>query len=186
MGFIRHSAGTVIRLLRGRAFFRQLGRCFLAHGVSIREASLEDVSAVHRWLNPNHPLGHSPQANPNATQWVATWRGEVVGFVELVRLPNDQSPQDDFWLYSLHVSSPLRGAGIGEKLSQMVIERARSEGAQVLDLLVFNDNHNAIGLYRKLGFNMFIREELEPQLEKETTPNGRRRVVMRKKLVDPT
>jgi ribosomal protein S18 acetylase RimI-like enzyme len=67
-------------------------------------------------------------------------------------------------------------------LTQAVIERARAEGAQTLDLLVFNDNFRAIQLYRKLGFEMHIIQELEPQLVRESTPSGRRRVTMRKRL----
>jgi ribosomal protein S18 acetylase RimI-like enzyme len=51
-----------------------------------------------------------------------------------------------------------------------------------LDLRVFNENFPAIQLYHKLGFEMHTIHELEPQLVNESTPSGRRRVVMRERL----
>ena len=182
MGILRPGAGAAIRLLQGFAPYRYVGRCFFARGVTIREATNADKLAVQCWLNPDGNPEQALQRNPQATDWVAHWRGRLAGFVQLVRHPPGQSRYSGYWLFSLYVKALFKRGGIGEKLSRVVIDRARAEGEQVLDLLVFNDNYRAIQLYRKLGFAMHTVMELEAQLELERTPAGRRRVVMRKRL----
>ena len=183
MGRLRRIVGAAIRLMQGLVLYRCIGRCLFARGVTIRETTNADKPAVQRWLNPaDANLEHGLSRNPNVTDWVAYWRGRLAGFVQLVRHPPEHSPYIGYWLFSLYVKSPFKRAGIGEKLSRVVIDRACVEGAPTLDLQVFNDNFRAIQLYRKLGFEMQIIPELEPRLVSEATPTGRRRVVMRKRL----
>lgn len=172
--------------MQGFGLYRCIGRCFFARGVTIREATNADKSAVRRWFNPaDVNPEHELIRNPNVTDWVAHWRGRLAGFVQLVRHPPEHFPYVGYWLFSLSVKSPFQRGGIGEKLSRVVIDRACAEGAQTLDLLVFDDNDRAVQLYRKLGFEMAVIPELEPRLVSEADQAGRRRIVMRKRLVKP-
>ena len=186
MGRLRRSAGAAIRRMQGFVLYRCVGRCLFARGVTIREATDADKLAIQRWLNPaDANPEHGWSRSENVTDWVAHWRGRLAGFVQLVRHPPEHSPYIGYWLFSLYVKSPFKRGGIGEKLSRVVIDRACAEGAQTLDLQVFNDNFRAIQLYRKLGFEMQVIPELEPRLVSEATPAGRRRIVMRKQLGQP-
>ncbi len=182
MGRLRRSAAAAIRLMQGFVLYRHIGRCLVARSVTIREATNSNKLAVQRWLNPDVNAEYVLSRNPNVTDWVANYHGQLVGFVQLVRHPPEHSPYIGYWLFSLYVKSLWQRLGVGQMLSQAVIERARAEGAQTLDLLIFNDNFRAIQLYRKLGFEMHIIQELEPQLVREGISSGRRRVVMRKRL----
>ncbi len=184
MGFLRHHAGYLLRFLQGYASFRWWERRLLCHGITIRESTLKDLDAVHQWLAPEGPPFDASCMNPNATYWVAYWYRFLAGSVVFLRYPEINTPYAGYWLSSLQIRSTLWGAGIGEKLSQMVIECARSEGVELLDLTVFADNVKAIGLYRKLGFEITPHAALDLVLEEETKKTGRRRVVMRKRL-DP-
>lgn len=153
----------------------------LRPNVQIREATPEELEAVHRWFNPgaSHPRGAS---NPNATHFVAKKGGRIVGFVQLVRHADTTGPYAGHWLYSLRTRLTYRGMGLGEDLCGKVIEIARKEGAEELLLSVNENNHAAIALYRKLGFETTVIPALEEQLEREWQALGRRRVVMRKRL----
>jgi GNAT superfamily N-acetyltransferase len=182
MGRLRQSAGATLRLIQGFELYRHAARRLVAQDVTICEVTDADKLAVQQWLGPDIPPKHAINWNPNVTDWVARWRGRPSGFVQLVRHPPEHSPYIGYWISGLFVKSPLQGMGIGEKLSWMVIGRACAEGSPTLDLLVFNDNDRAIHLYHKLGFEMHTITELEPQLEKEISQTGRRRVVMRKRL----
>jgi GNAT superfamily N-acetyltransferase len=182
MGRIRRIADAGLHLMQRFALHRSIGRCLATRGVTIREATNTDVLEVQRWLNPNGVPSHALHRDPYVTNLVAHCLGQLAGFVQLVRHPPEHSPYVGYWLFSLYVESLWKRLGVGQALGQAVIEVARAEGAQTLDLLVFNDNSPAIQLYRKLGFEMHVISELEQQLAGECTPSGRRRVVMRKRL----
>jgi GNAT superfamily N-acetyltransferase len=110
--------------MQGFALYRRIGRRLAARGVAIREATNADTLEVQRWLNPNGNPEHALHRNRYATDWVAHWRGRLAKFVQLVRHPPEHSPYICYWLFSLYVKSPLQRAGIGEKLSRVVINRA--------------------------------------------------------------
>jgi len=152
--------------------------------MTLREATDADRLAVQCWLDPQGDAARGVQRNPNVTEWVAQWHGQLAGFVQLVRHPPEHFPYTGYWLFGLTIKPHWQGLGIGEMLSQAVLDRTRAEGAQTLDLLVFDDNVRALGLYRKLGFKLHTIPELEPQLESERAQCGRRRVVMRKRLAN--
>ena len=179
------SAGAILRCVQNLTLYRRLGRR-TALGITIREASDKDMRAVHRWFNPGDNPSNTLTHDEAVTNWVAERHGQLAGFGQLVRHPYDHFPYTGYWLFSLSVKSLLRGLGIGEMLSQAVIERARQEGASILDLVVNENNDRAIRLYRKLGFEMHTIPELEPLLERERASTGCRRVVMRKILANHT
>ena len=179
---LRLIAGEVLRRFQNLALYRKLGRR-LAASVMIREATDADKADVRRWLNPQGDP--TPLRNPGVTEWVEYRRGQLAGFVQLVRHPPEHFPYTGHWLFGLAVKSCYQGFGIGETLSLAVIARSCEEGAPAVSLLVDDDNARAIRLYRKLGFDFCVIPELETQLERERKPSGSRRVVMRKPLAGP-
>ena len=183
MNLLHKVAVEFLRRLQNLALYRRLGRRAL-RSITLREVTAADLVARHLWLNPNGAPFHSIQPNPNVTNWVADYYGHLAGFVQLVHNSSDNTLFTGYWLFSLYIKTQWQGLGIGERLSQMVIERAKVEGAPTLDLLVYEDNIRAIRLYRKLDFEMHTIPELEIQLENERATTGRRRVVMRKKLAN--
>jgi GNAT superfamily N-acetyltransferase len=178
---LRRIAGAVMRRFQGLDLYRKIGRRMFSR-VRIREATASDRLAVQLWFHspdrPNHPF----PSNPLVTEWAARCGGRLAGFVQLVRHPPEHFPYTGDWLFGLFVKPLYQGFGLGEKLSQAVIERASAEGSPTLDLLVNEDNDRAIRLYLKLGFVRHTIEELEPRLEREREISGRRRIVMRKRL----
>ena len=174
-------AGSALCRMQSLPLYRRIGQR-VAPGTTVREATAPDKLAVHRWLNRIGDPTPALQGKPNVTEWVAEYRSQLAGFVQLVRHPPEHYPYVGNWLFALHVKSICRGLGIGQALSEAVIERSRAEGAPTLDLLVYEDNLRAIDLYRKLGFEMYSNPDLEAQLEPERASSGRRRVAMRKRL----
>jgi [ribosomal protein S18]-alanine N-acetyltransferase len=61
-------------------------------------------------------------------------------------------------LYSIAVDARARGRGLGAALLQAAEQAARAAGARRLRLEVRHDNAAAIGLYRKLGYEVFARQ----------------------------
>ncbi len=80
--------------------------------------------------------------------WVAEDAlGEVAGCVGL----SDEG-DGEFELHRLYVLASARGHQLGERLTRLVIERAREAGAR--RLVLFSDVHfgHAHGVYRRCGF----------------------------------
>jgi len=170
--------GALCRL-QNKSIYRSFGR-WLSPKVTLREARDSDLMDVHQWLNFGKAF--EPQHFSNLTEWVALYRDQIVGFVQLIRYPFDYELYKGFWLFNLNVKAIKRGMGIGTALTRAVIDRARAEGAPAIDLLVFEDNVPAINLYRKMGFLPHIIPTLESSLELELQRYGRRRLVMRRVL----
>lgn len=160
------------------ALYRRLARA-LSKEIEIKEANEEELRKLERWLDLK--LKITPLPSLRITDFVAKKGERIMGFVCLVRYP-EGSLYTGYWLFGLKVRLPNRGMGIGEGLTKNVISKAKEENAQNLSLLVYEDNHSAISLYRKLGFKMQVIPGLEEELEKEKSKQGRRRVVMVKTL----
>lgn len=79
--------------------------------------------------------------------------GEVVGVVMGVdHVEAFQDPDNGSSLWALAVDTRARRPGIGKKLSLALAHYFRDLGRSFMDLSVMHDNEDAIGLYRKLGF----------------------------------
>jgi ribosomal protein S18 acetylase RimI-like enzyme len=156
--------------------YRRIARSRQA-GIDFREAGEEDKWKVNAWLHPGRP---GPTVSPDITStcFVAVRNGRVIGNVELVRRPAKYYPHDGYWLNSLNVRITYRGMGIGQELSKRVIARSLEEGSRELSLIVREDNHRAVGLYRKLGFQVRSIPELEKQFEQERCIHGRTMLLM--------
>ena len=88
--------------------------------------------------------------NDRDVMFVAVKDGEIVGngIIECERVKRychratlSITVMRDFW-----------GCGIGSRLMEMMIDFAGSKNIDVISLEVRADNHRAIGLYRKFGF----------------------------------
>ena len=88
--------------------------------------------------------------------------GKVIGSVELARLPDYGTSTSDLWLFSLWTNPFLRRAGIGERLVQETLDKARDLGAGRVHAFVQTNNLAAQALYDKLGFNRSLEQSLEP------------------------
>ena len=62
------------------------------------------------------------------------------------------------------------------------MQKAKEEGASDLSLLVFENNYEAIRLYKKLGFKIKLIPALKEQLEKDKLVYGRR-IVLNKSFI---
>lgn len=176
--FLRGLVSFCLRKIQGTSTYKKVATS-LWSGIEIKEADEEDLSKVIAWFIPGRAKP-AVSRNPNTTNFVAKKGDRVIGFVQLLRHPERNHLFSGYWLFSLRVRIPYRGIGIGEELSQKVIERAREEGAEELSLLVRKHNRRAIKLFSKLGFEMKVIPTLEEKLEKERHSLGYRKVVMNK------
>ena len=63
-------------------------------------------------------------------------------------------------IFRMHVSEKAKGHGLGRKLLQALIERAKmGEGLRQLYLTVVSSNQRAINLYSSEGFELYSREK---------------------------
>lgn len=177
--FLKKICGYCLRKIQTVPFYRKIVRLFIC-GIEVKEADEQEIKEFYRLSNPTAKIQRSP--NPNVTNFVAKKGEKVVGVVHLVRHCQDSNPYFGYWLFSLRVRTFYRGMGVGTALTQAVIEKARSENAKELYLLVHKDNYRAVGLYQKLGFRNIVIPRLEESLEKEKLVSGRRRVVMAREL----
>jgi ribosomal protein S18 acetylase RimI-like enzyme len=177
----RHVASASLRRAQGWATYRAAGRR-LRLPVEIGPANAAELSAVQLRLNP---FGSVPaQApDPDVTDWVARRGGKVIGYVQYVYHPEAHAPWTGHWLFALTVWEGYRGLGVGEALTQQVLDEARGRGASELLLAVYEENKRAIRLYRKLGFEIVTLPALEVELDSEKVHSGRRRIVMCKRLI---
>jgi ribosomal protein S18 acetylase RimI-like enzyme len=60
---------------------------------------------------------------------------------------------EDCWLEDLYVAPEARRLGLGRALVQRTLDRARERGCHRVELDTNEDNSDAIGLYRSLGFS---------------------------------
>ena len=139
---LRRIVAAILRRAQALPLYRSLGTRLAPH-IAITEASSDDMEKVHRHFNLSEPYLVQPP-DPNVTNWVAKRGQKVVGFVQLVRHPQEHFPWMGHWLFSLQVWKCYRGLGIGERLTQFVIAQAITEGAPELLLAVFQDNASAI------------------------------------------
>lgn len=84
---------------------------------------------------------------------VAEMDGRVVGTLQLIFIPSI-SFQGGLraQVESVRVDSALRGQGIGQKMMEWAMQRARERGAHVVQLTTHNTRADAHRFYERLGF----------------------------------
>ena len=86
-------------------------------------------------------------------------------------------PEDAWYLQNLAVDPAVRGQGIGGDLAQHCMDRAREAGYRRVHLDVF-DGNPAIGLYRRLGFEVIVETRVLPLMAKGAPMHLRMEVVL--------
>ena len=104
-----------------------------------RSATPLDRPAINRMLDHD--------AN---TLFVARVDGRIVGTLTLVMVPIPSGLRAR--IEDVVVDSGARGLGIGSRLTEAAIEKARAAGARTLDLTSRPERDSAGRLYERLGF----------------------------------
>lgn len=142
----------------------------------------EEFKKILAWMNPG---GRTPSMDkhPNIINVAAKRKNRIIGFIQLLRNPDDAPLYPGFWIFSLSVKPFYRGMNIGTMLSKEIINIALNKGAKEIFLRVRMNNKKAIALYHKLGFaKKKIPAFDEAQLEKERLNPEQRWIIMSKLL----
>jgi ribosomal protein S18 acetylase RimI-like enzyme len=136
----------------------------------IREFRSDDAAAVNRvalaawnqyrglfsnWARSEAILGNAASFVASAEILIAEKQGSVVGCVVYVGPGREREPAfDSTWsiIRMLSVDPAARGEGIGRRLSEACIERARRDGAKVVGLHTSPVMTVALPMYLRLGF----------------------------------
>ena len=89
---------------------------------------------------------------PTQTLYVVEREGEIVGTYRLIRKTHRQ--RHTWYLGGFAIDSKLKGQGIGTKVLEDIKKFAPGEGIRRIELTVDINNHNAIALYKKAGFEI--------------------------------
>lgn len=127
--------------------------------IQLRSAVLQDLDALvnleDRCFGDQKELTHAHFKrfiqNPRAILWVAEKAGVLCGCIVALTRSNSKKVR----VYSAAVLPEYQGQGIAKQLFQTVETEARAQKAEQLYLEVRADNHGAIGLYEKLGYQRF-------------------------------
>jgi len=97
--------------------------------------------ATQAFVNRNLARGHP--------HFVAVDAGAVVGWCDAI--PGDAGAAHVARM-GMAVAKPYRGQGIGRRLMEAVIEKARQNGIEKIELSVYASNLGAVALYVSAGF----------------------------------
>lgn len=187
----RAVARSAAERVQRQHIYRHLTRSILGGNISCRLATMEDAGELagiyghaiftrenQPFVQDDHPAESScPDAAGRRLVLVAHAGRRLAGAAMLIR-PADQATYPDWWIFSMFVRPVFRGAGIGEGLVRLALERAAAQGGERVHLLVFEDNRAAVELYRKMGFQPSALPVLRRQLDAEAGREGRRRIIM--------
>lgn len=93
------------------------------------------------------------QDDPNSLMLMALSDGQIVGNASIRRYGRPRFAHR--WNIAISVRKSHWGMGIGSGLMARLIEYAKKNGAEVIELEVRSDNARAKALYRKFGFETF-------------------------------
>ncbi len=94
--------------------------------------------------------------------YLAESDGVVVGFIHLCSLEDYYRRRDHGHVADLVVAEGSEGQGIATALMDKAEEWCRAQGYDWLSLSVFEQNHRAEKLYRRLGFQRDVVRLLKP------------------------
>ena len=100
--------------------------------------------------------------NPSYELLVAEVEGETVGFIDYWVIHDFAHGAKLGYIQNLYVTSKHRRRGVGGRLLEEIIRRARDKGVLEIHVVTEFENKAAINLYRKHGL---VKESL--QLERE-------------------
>jgi ribosomal protein S18 acetylase RimI-like enzyme len=138
----------------------------------LTEADAEAYSDLRLRSLREHPeaFGASPDSHPDLAtirqRFRSTWDGRntvplgalldgtLVGLCVLHR-PDAPKARHKGTIFQMYVAPEARSAGVGRRLIEAAIDRARRWGLSHLQLAATLDNEPAIGLYRRAGFEIW-------------------------------
>jgi L-phenylalanine/L-methionine N-acetyltransferase len=85
---------------------------------------------------------------------VCEHREKIIGACGIERVDADRARGEHLGSFGLSIAQEFRGQGVGESLSNAVLEEAkmRMDNLRIVKLTVFTENTPAVSLYKKLGF----------------------------------
>jgi ribosomal protein S18 acetylase RimI-like enzyme len=92
-------------------------------------------------------------ADPNQNLVLATLQDEIVGMLQLTYIPS--LTYQGSWraqIEGVRVAAQARSAGLGTRLVEEAIKRARSRGCRMVQLTTDKARPRAIAFYESLGF----------------------------------
>jgi ribosomal protein S18 acetylase RimI-like enzyme len=95
--------------------------------------------------------------------YVATVSGKVVGWCDIVPLKKEVFSHCG--VLGMGVIEEYRGQGIGRKLMEAALSKAKQNGLEKVELEVFHTNSKAIALYERIGFTAEGRKLKAAKLE---------------------
>lgn len=112
----------------------------------------EAISSLYRQLNPNRKPEALAEVLSGDTSYVFVCRPEqqIVGIATLSCYHVFSGYKG--WIEDVVVDQHQRGKGIGKKLMQAILEKAKSLQLQRLYLYTEDEKQAAIHLYEQLGF----------------------------------
>ncbi|MFT6879773.1 MAG: N-acetylglutamate synthase-like GNAT family acetyltransferase [Arcticibacterium sp.] len=137
----------------------------------IREARLEDIESIIRiWAKDKNSKGLEILSRPLSSQYLGAFRqikedknqdlmvfeldGAVVGTLQLTLIQYlFRNARKVALIEAVIVEESNRGVGIGEKLILWGIEKARQNGANLVQLTSNKNRPKALSFYEKLGFS---------------------------------
>jgi ribosomal protein S18 acetylase RimI-like enzyme len=143
------------------AFARDAG--FLGHGVFTAAVLDQRVVGVAAAYGGDGLTGLTGRAMPALLSFYRLGAPAVLWRLGLLSQIARAPPRDALFVNSLGVDPELQGRGVGTRILQHAIERARAEGRRCVCLDVATSNPRAQQLYERLGFEVVA----------ERTPTGR-------------
>ena len=93
---------------------------------------------------------------------------ENIGFIKVNNKSSSElSELDNCELEKIYILPKYSGMGIGRMAMTEIIKRIRKKGKKLFFLCVIDTNKNAIGFYKKLGFEFHSKTRLEVPFFKE-------------------
>jgi|GEM_PF-1939411 len=134
---------------------RNLWMCLVQEMFEIEPITIPSEANSRKWLDF---LKEGLLKNRNILL-TAMIQEKIVGFASIT-LPREMTfeVQDTFGIVSeLYVLPEFRKKGIGQKLLEECLSRIKAEGFKRARISVLSADKNAIKLYKKTGFSVFMR-----------------------------
>jgi len=117
----------------------------------VARADAETVIPLrHRILRPGHPREAAEwdtDAEAATRHWAATWGGEVVGVVTVVRRPPPDADAPEWQLRGMAVASEVQRGGVGSRLLEAVHREVDAP-------MWCNARESAVGFYERHGWEV--------------------------------
>jgi ribosomal protein S18 acetylase RimI-like enzyme len=188
LAHLKRVASLLLCCLQRLRFYRSLARKLIRKQVCYRVAGAEDAYDCSRLYGYNRFPELQNVVEPFADQLrglegrgyavIASARGRIAGAVFIRQFPESTAFYQDWWLFGLLVRTRYRGAGIGEGLVRMALQKAASGGGTKISLMVLEQNRAAINLYRKMGFQQSSIATEDSPLNEDLPKGDYQRIIM--------